>query len=192
MSMIPYDPTSGDATSVNAEFHPDNSPGSSADLCLFLSPDWRDTRILLESQGAGVSFGLGRQIRIAWRGRRASLQIRADGYMASAESGALLDLINGDLALLAPIDLRSHYPARLTFDPHLDLFVAQALGINDLVMAAGRSKTQVACAYEIAIMDYLAFCKARGEEPAPCRVKPCDDRRLDDALDRRALPLLAK
>jgi hypothetical protein len=188
MTMIPDDPIPAESASAYAEF----SAGSSQDLCLFLSPNWNEARIFLESQGAGVSFGLGRQIRIAWRGRRASLQIRADGRMATAESGALLDLINGDLPSRGKIDLRSDYPARVTFDPHLDLFVAQALGIGDLVMAAGRSKTQVACAYEIAIMDYLAFCKARGEAPEPCRVKACDDKRPADALDRRAVPLLAK
>jgi hypothetical protein len=188
MTMIPDDPNPAESASAYAEL----SAGSSQDLCLFLSPNWNETRVYLESQGAGVSYGLGRQIRIAWRSRRASLQIRADRRMAMAESDALHDLINGDLPSRGQIDLRSDYPARVTFDPHLDLFVAQALGIGDLVMASGRSKTQVACAYEIAIMDYLAFCKARGEAPESCRVRACDDKRPADALDRRALPILTR
>lgn len=148
----------------------------SADLCapaphlqqwgFFLPPSWGDLRLTLESRGAGISFGLGRQIRIAWRGRRASLQVRANGRMAAIEAAALLDLINGDSAAPASIDLRSAWPAHVAFDPELELFVARALGIPDLVMAAGRNKTQVACAYEIALMDYQSFCRARGEAPA--------------------------
>jgi predicted HicB family RNase H-like nuclease len=132
----------------------------------FLPPSWRDVKVLLESHGAGVSFGIGRQIRVAWRGRRASLQIRADGAMAEAETNALLGLINGDSEDPARIGLRSAYPASVTFDPQLELFIARALAIPDLVMAAGRNRTQLACAFEIAVMDYQSFCKARGEEPA--------------------------
>lgn len=89
--------------------------------------------------------------------------------MAQAETAALLNLIDGDLAAPARIDLRSAYPAQITFDPELEIFIAQALGIPDLVMAAGRNRTQVACAFEIALMDYHSFCKARGEEPAQYR-----------------------
>jgi hypothetical protein len=138
----------------------------------FLPPSWSEVKPLLEAHGAGVSFGLGRQIRIAWRGRRASLQIRADGAMAEAETNALLGLVAGDSDAPGCISLRSAYPASVTFDPQLELFIARALGISDLVMAAGRNRTQLACAFEIAVMDYQSFCKARGEEPAQYAPSP--------------------
>ena len=156
----------------------------------FLSPSWSEVRLLLESQGAGVSFGIGRQIRIAWRGRRASLQIRADGRMAEAETNALLGLINGDSNVPARIGLRSAWPASVTFDPQLELFVARALGISDLVMAAGRNGTQVACAFEIAVMDYQSFCKARGEAPAQFASSPTIAPELDVSSSPVVLPLL--
>lgn len=176
---------------------PDAQPLLLQEWGFFLSPKWRDLRSMLESRGAGVSFGIGRQIRVAWRGRRASLQIRADGRMAEAESAALLNLINGDSDAPASIALRSAYPASVSFDPQLELFIAKALGIPDLVMAAGRNRTQVACAFEIAVMDYQSFCKARGEEPAQYAPSPIitPEPDLSSSLDVSnsldVLPLLA-
>ena len=158
---------------------------------LLLPPSWRELRSILESHGGGVSFGIGRQIRVAWRGRRGSLQIRADGRMAKAERRALLNLINGDSAPPARIALRGTYPASVTFDPQLELFVARALGIPDLVMAAGRNGTQVACAFEIAAMDYQSFCKARGEEPAQYAPALVDAPEQDVSSSLVVSPLLA-
>jgi predicted HicB family RNase H-like nuclease len=77
------------------------------------------------------------------------------------------------------------YIGKVEFDPDARLLHGEVIGIRDVVTFQGRSIDEVESAFRESVDDYLAFCKARGEEPD----KPCSGQfivRIDSDLHRKA------
>ncbi len=57
------------------------------------------------------------------------------------------------------------YTAKVEFDDEAMIFHGEVIGIRDVVTFQGRSVEEIKKAFHGSVDDYLAFCKARGEEP---------------------------
>ena len=57
------------------------------------------------------------------------------------------------------------YEALVTYDEDAELFHGEVLNLRDVITFQGQSVTELKTAFADSIEDYLAFCKARGEEP---------------------------
>jgi predicted HicB family RNase H-like nuclease len=77
------------------------------------------------------------------------------------------------------------YIAKVEFDSDAKLLHGEVVGIRDVVTFQGESVSELNNAFRASVDDYLAFCKARGEEPD----KPCSGQflvRIDSELHRKA------
>ncbi len=127
---------------------------------------WREVERALARIDAGVSAGRGDHVRIAFRGRRAVLA-RPPGIAraCSVEIAAIERFLRGE-RLKAHSDRQlviGDYAACVIFDEGAERFCAQALDINDIIMARGRNTSEMREAFAAAVDDYHWFCKARGE-----------------------------
>jgi predicted HicB family RNase H-like nuclease len=57
------------------------------------------------------------------------------------------------------------YSAYVDFDDEAGIFHGEVLDTKDVITFQGSSVTELRKAFKDSIDDYLAFCKARGEEP---------------------------
>ena len=57
------------------------------------------------------------------------------------------------------------YEAIVEFDEDADLFHGEVINLRDVITFQGRSVEELKHAFGELVDDYLAFCKARGEEP---------------------------
>ena len=57
------------------------------------------------------------------------------------------------------------YEAVVEYDPDADLFHGEVINMRDVITFQGRSVAELKRALKDSVEDYLAFCKARGEEP---------------------------
>jgi predicted HicB family RNase H-like nuclease len=57
------------------------------------------------------------------------------------------------------------YEAIVEFDEDADIFHGEVINLRDVVTFQGRSVDELKHAFSESVDDYLAFCKARGEEP---------------------------
>ena len=57
------------------------------------------------------------------------------------------------------------YEASVEFDATVDIFHGEVINLCDVITFQGRSVDELKRAFAGPVEDYLAFCKARGEEP---------------------------
>jgi predicted HicB family RNase H-like nuclease len=57
------------------------------------------------------------------------------------------------------------YEAIVEFDEDADIFHGEVINLRDVITFQGRSVDELKHAFAESVDDYLAFCKARGEEP---------------------------
>jgi predicted HicB family RNase H-like nuclease len=57
------------------------------------------------------------------------------------------------------------YEAIVEFDEDADIFHGEVINLRDVVTFQGHSVDELKRAFSESVDDYLAFCKARGEEP---------------------------
>ncbi|MGA7385961.1 MAG: type II toxin-antitoxin system HicB family antitoxin [Methylocella sp.] len=57
------------------------------------------------------------------------------------------------------------YEASVEFDEGADIFHGEVINLRDVVTFQGRSVDELKRSFAESVDDYLAFCKARGEEP---------------------------
>lgn len=57
------------------------------------------------------------------------------------------------------------YEAIVEFDEDADIFHGEVINLRDVITFQGRSVDELKLAFAELVDDYLAFCKARGEEP---------------------------
>jgi predicted HicB family RNase H-like nuclease len=57
------------------------------------------------------------------------------------------------------------YEASVEFDEDADIFHGEVINLRDVVTFQGRSVDELKRAFSESVDDYLAFCKARGEQP---------------------------
>ena len=57
------------------------------------------------------------------------------------------------------------YEARVEFDDEAGLFHGEVINLRDVITFQGKSVAELKRAFAGSVADYLAFCKARGEEP---------------------------
>ena len=57
------------------------------------------------------------------------------------------------------------YEAVVEYDPDADLFHGEVINLRDVITFQGRSVAELKRALKDSVEDYLAFCKALGEEP---------------------------
>ena len=57
------------------------------------------------------------------------------------------------------------YEAQVTYDEEAAVFHGEVVNLRDIVTFQGRSVTELKRAFKASVADYLAFCRARGEEP---------------------------
>ena len=57
------------------------------------------------------------------------------------------------------------YEARVEFDDEAGLFHGEVINLRDVITFQGKSVAELKRAFAGSVSDYLAFCKARGEEP---------------------------
>ncbi|MDC7788756.1 type II toxin-antitoxin system HicB family antitoxin [Rhodoplanes sp. TEM] len=57
------------------------------------------------------------------------------------------------------------YEAVVEYDEDAEVFHGEVANLRDVITFQGRSVAELKAAFAESIEDYLAFCKARGEEP---------------------------
>jgi len=57
------------------------------------------------------------------------------------------------------------YQAIVEFDEDADIFDGEVINLRDVITFQGRSVDELKRAFAESLDDYLAFCKAHGEEP---------------------------
>jgi predicted HicB family RNase H-like nuclease len=57
------------------------------------------------------------------------------------------------------------YEAVVEFDEDADIFHGEVVNLRDVITFQGASAAELKKAFAESLDDYLAFCKARGEEP---------------------------
>jgi len=57
------------------------------------------------------------------------------------------------------------YEAHIDFDEESDLFHGEIINLRDVITFQGRSVDELKTAFKESLIDYFAFCKARGEDP---------------------------
>lgn len=57
------------------------------------------------------------------------------------------------------------YTGHVEYDEEARIFHGEVLGIKDVVTFQGTNVEEIEKAFKDSVEDYLAFCKARGEEP---------------------------
>ena len=57
------------------------------------------------------------------------------------------------------------YEALVAFDDEAELFHGEVMNLRDVITFQGKSVAELKKAFAASVADYLAFCKARGEEP---------------------------
>jgi len=57
------------------------------------------------------------------------------------------------------------YQAAIDFDDEADVFHGEVNGLRDVITFQGKSVAELKKAFRDSVDDYIAFCKARGEEP---------------------------
>ncbi len=57
------------------------------------------------------------------------------------------------------------YEATVAFDEAADIFHGEVINLRDVITFQGRSVAELKRAFKASVMDYLAFCRERGEEP---------------------------
>lgn len=57
------------------------------------------------------------------------------------------------------------YTGQVEYDEEAKIFHGEVLGIKDVVTFQGTNVEEIEKAFKDSVEDYLAFCKARGEEP---------------------------
>jgi predicted HicB family RNase H-like nuclease len=57
------------------------------------------------------------------------------------------------------------YTARVEYDERDNIFVGRILGIHNIISFHGETVTELRTAFEHAVSDYLADCKAEGIQP---------------------------
>jgi predicted HicB family RNase H-like nuclease len=57
------------------------------------------------------------------------------------------------------------YEANVEFDEDADIFQGEVINLRDIITFQGRSIDELKRAFAESVDDYLAFCKARGEQP---------------------------
>jgi predicted HicB family RNase H-like nuclease len=57
------------------------------------------------------------------------------------------------------------YEASVEFDEDADIFHGEVINLRDVLTFQGRSVDELKRAFSESVDDYLAFCKARGEQP---------------------------
>ena len=58
------------------------------------------------------------------------------------------------------------YEATVEFDEDADIFHGEVINLRDIIAFQGRSVNELKRAFAQSVDDYLAFCNARGEQPA--------------------------
>ncbi|TAK11636.1 MAG: type II toxin-antitoxin system HicB family antitoxin [Anaerolineae bacterium] len=77
-----------------------------------------------------------------------------------------------------------NYIATVEFDDQALIFHGEVINTNDVITFQGQTAAELHQAFIDSVEDYLAFCRARGEEPE----RPFSGRfvlRIDPALHRR-------
>ena len=57
------------------------------------------------------------------------------------------------------------YEALVEYDEDAELFHGEVMNLRDVITFQGKSVDELKQAFSDSIVDYLAFCRARGEEP---------------------------
>ena len=57
------------------------------------------------------------------------------------------------------------YEANIDYDEDAEIFHGEIADLRDVVTFEGRSVSELKQAFSESVEDYLAFCRARGEEP---------------------------
>lgn len=57
------------------------------------------------------------------------------------------------------------YQAAIEYDEEAELFHGEVAGLRDVITFQGKSVAELKKAFRDSVEDYLAFCRARGEEP---------------------------
>jgi predicted HicB family RNase H-like nuclease len=88
------------------------------------------------------------------------------------------------------------YSALVEYDEDAELFHGEVMNLRDVITFQGRSVVELKQAFADSIADYIAFCKARGEEPERpysgqflVRVEPVLHRAVATAAKRSGVSL---
>ncbi len=88
------------------------------------------------------------------------------------------------------------YEATVDYDEEAELLHGEVMNLRDVIMFQGQSVAELKQAFAGSVDDYLAFCKARGEEPEKpysgqfvVRVEPTLHRALVTAAKRAGVSL---
>jgi predicted HicB family RNase H-like nuclease len=57
------------------------------------------------------------------------------------------------------------YEAALEYDEEAEIFHGEVISLRDVITFQGKSVAELKKAFAGSVEDYLAFCKARGEDP---------------------------
>jgi predicted HicB family RNase H-like nuclease len=57
------------------------------------------------------------------------------------------------------------YEAAVEYDEDAEIFHGEVINLRDVITFQGRSVSELKKAFAGSVEDYLAFCKARGEDP---------------------------
>jgi predicted HicB family RNase H-like nuclease len=57
------------------------------------------------------------------------------------------------------------YEAAVEYDEEAEIFHGEVINLRDVITFQGKSVAELKKAFAGSVEDYLAFCKARGEDP---------------------------
>jgi predicted HicB family RNase H-like nuclease len=126
---------------------------------------WREVEVLLIAAGAEVTEGQGWRVRVALNGVRALPS--AAPVQGNRQGGGEIAAALSDRSWNRAMNTMHYkgYEAIVDYDEEAEIFHGEVADLREVITFEGSSVAGLKQAFADSVEDYLAFCRARGEEP---------------------------